>query len=118
MNDNNTAAPATSKPTFQFDYTNHEGRATRPRVLIDTVAFWHGSTHWHPEPQMLMKAFDVDKGGTGAWRDYAVANIVWPSEILFGLRLAWNAVNVLGAPASAHCSLEKASRCARARPPR
>lgn len=108
MNDN---AAETDRPTFQFDYTNHEGRKTRPRVLVDTIAFWHGATQWHPEPQMLMKAFDVDKGSVGAWRDYAVAEIVWPGEVLFGLRLAWNAVNVLGAPASAHGDGQDCERC-------
>jgi hypothetical protein len=52
------------------DYTNWRGvKATRRLRLVE---FWHGSTEWHPEPGLLLKAVDLD---TGEQRDFSVKDI-------------------------------------------
>jgi len=33
---------------------------------------WFGSTEWHPEPQWLLEAFDIEKGER---RSFAMADI-------------------------------------------
>lgn len=62
-----------------IDYTNHRGerrwRNVEPRKL-----YW-GRTEWHPEPQWLLHAFDLDKMED---RDFAMAGIhQWANEIPF-----------------------------------
>lgn len=62
-----------------IDYTNHRGerrwRNVEPRKL-----YW-GRTEWHPEPQWLLHAFDLDKMED---RDFAMAGIhQWADEIPF-----------------------------------
>jgi len=57
-------------PPLVFSYRNHRGeigmRAARPLGLR------FGSTDWHPEPQWLLRAFDLDKQ---AEREFAVKDI-------------------------------------------
>jgi hypothetical protein len=48
-------------------YTNWRGE-TSERMLMP-VRLWYGATEWHPEPQWLLAAYDVDKG---AIRDFAL----------------------------------------------
>lgn len=57
-------------PPFVFDYTNWRGEKDRRRVIPHGMRF--GSTEWHPEPQWLMKAFDLDKQ---ADREFAMRDI-------------------------------------------
>lgn len=53
-----------------FTYTNHRGKTSvrfaRP------INFCFGSTEYHPEPQWLMHAFDLDKN---AERTFAMKDI-------------------------------------------
>lgn len=41
-------------------YTNYRGDTSLRRVLPKKV--WFGGTDWHPEPQWLLDAEDVDRG--------------------------------------------------------
>lgn len=53
-----------------FEYTNWRG-ATRTRRAFPDVVRW-GSTEWHPRPQWLMGAWDVEKG---AYREFALCDM-------------------------------------------
>lgn len=55
----------------QFTYTNHKNKTASRKVL--PIRMWFGSTAWHPDPQWLLEAFDIDKQAT---RDFAMAGIV------------------------------------------
>ncbi len=50
-------------------YTNYRGETSKRELHL--VRIWYGKTDWHPEPQLLMKAFDIEKN---AYRDFAVAD--------------------------------------------
>lgn len=50
-------------------YRNWRGEMATRRLR--PVAFWHGSTEWHPTPGLMLKAVDLDKD---AERDFAVAD--------------------------------------------
>ncbi len=53
-----------------FDYVNWRGE--RARRVVEPVQLWFGATEYHPEPQWLLKARDVEKG---AMRDFALKDI-------------------------------------------
>jgi hypothetical protein len=61
----------------EFTYTNWRGKVAQRRVI--PISIWYGATSWHPEPQWLLRAVDIDK-----WeqRDFALKDIVpiTPSE--------------------------------------
>ncbi|AIB11820.1 hypothetical protein ABAZ39_07375 [Azospirillum argentinense] len=42
-----------------FTYTNYRGETGTRRAI--PIRVYHGATEWHPEPQWLMEAHDVDK---------------------------------------------------------
>lgn len=42
-----------------FDYINHRGEFSRRRAR--PVSYRYGSSDWHPNPQWLMMAIDVEK---------------------------------------------------------
>lgn len=65
-------AQGTRKPPepIEFGYTNYRGEYSIRRAVPVRVYF--GSTEWHPEPQWLMSAFDLEKG---ADRDFALKDI-------------------------------------------
>lgn len=50
-------------------YTNYRGETSLRN--LHPVRMWWGGTEWHPEPQLLLTAFDHDKN---AYRDFAVAD--------------------------------------------
>ncbi len=58
---------------FRFPYINHRGEQGQRRV--HPIRIWFGSTEWHPEPQWLLRALDLDKD---AQRDFALSQIVSP----------------------------------------
>lgn len=62
---------ATSVPALTFTYTNWRGETGQRRVIPETFRF--AATEWHPEPQWLLVAFDLDQG---ARRDFAFKDIV------------------------------------------
>lgn len=68
------AAPDSHKQSpIEIIYTNHRG-ITDKRTIIPGM-MWFGSTEWHPEPQWLIKAWDVEKQ---AERDFALKDFGLP----------------------------------------
>lgn len=51
-------------------YRNHAGEESYRRVR--PIKFWYGVTKWHRQPQMLLRAHDLERD---AERDFAVADI-------------------------------------------
>lgn len=43
----------------EFTYTNHSGITAHRKAVV--IEFSYGATKWHPEPQMLMEGFDIEK---------------------------------------------------------
>lgn len=54
---------------MECHYTNYKGE-TRLRRFVPGK-FWYGTTVWHPEPCLLLKARDLDKD---VLRDFRVAD--------------------------------------------
>lgn len=50
-------------------YMNHRMEKAKRELYL--VRVWYGNTKWHPEPQLLLRAFDYAKN---AYRDFAVAD--------------------------------------------
>lgn len=50
-------------------YTNYRGETTDRELHL--VKIWYGGTEWHPEPQLLLSAFDY---GKDTYRDFAVSD--------------------------------------------
>lgn len=51
-------------------YTNYRGETADRRIVPQAIRF--ASTEWHPEPQWLLDAIDLDKG---AARSFAMRDI-------------------------------------------
>ena len=64
------AAPVT------LTYTNWRGETAERTIIPARV--WFGSTDWHPEPQWLLEAVDVEKG---AMRDFALKDFGRPESV-------------------------------------
>lgn len=45
---------------IDFDYVNYKGNSERRSVKVRYVEY--GSTQWHPEPQFLLRAYDIGRG--------------------------------------------------------
>lgn len=54
---------------IKFRYKNHEGKTRVRTAIIKRV--WFGSTHWHKEPQWMMRAFCTEHNAN---RDFAIAD--------------------------------------------
>lgn len=69
------AAPgvAEAAPPVTLTYTNWRGETAERTILPQRL--WFGATEWHPEPQWLLTAIDVEKG---AERDFALKDFGWP----------------------------------------
>jgi len=52
---------------IQVDYTNWRGEPALRRIIPEKI--WFGATKFHPEPQWLLRAVDVDKREV---RDFAL----------------------------------------------
>ncbi|MBX9580244.1 MAG: hypothetical protein K2X87_08040 [Gemmataceae bacterium] len=63
-------------------YTNYKGETALRRIIPRHIHFV--STEWHPEPQWVIEAFDLDRG---AERSFAMKDI-----------LDWNAAEDGGGP--------------------
>ena len=61
--------PAVRK-LFSIVYTNHRGETARR--TIEFRYMWFGVTKWHPKPQFLLHALDIDKQQE---RDFAIKDI-------------------------------------------
>ena len=55
---------------LSFIYLNYKGE--RSERLVKPIEIYYGSTEYHPEPQLLLKAFDIEKK---AERDFAMDSI-------------------------------------------
>lgn len=53
-----------------IDYANYRGERSLRRIVPERI--WFGATSWHPEPQWLLEAYDVDRD---AYRSFAVRDI-------------------------------------------
>lgn len=63
--------------TVVIRYRNHRGEVAFRHIVPLLIRF--AATEWHPEPQWLLIANDLDKGG--ARRDFAVRDILeWITE--------------------------------------
>ena len=82
-------------PPLVLTYTNHRGE-TGVRRIIPLAAPWWGQTDWHPEPQWLLRAFDVDRQ---AEREFALKNFGPPECAAANAKLrdAWEAGRNAGA---------------------
>jgi predicted DNA-binding transcriptional regulator YafY len=57
-------------------YTNYRGETSLRRILPERIHF--AATEWHPEPQWLLDAHDVEKDAT---RSFAMKDIrAWISS--------------------------------------
>jgi predicted DNA-binding transcriptional regulator YafY len=52
-------------------YRNYKGETAVRRINPGHI--WFGATSWHPEPQWLLEAIDLDKG---AERSFAMSDIL------------------------------------------
>jgi hypothetical protein len=52
-------------------YTNWKNEVAKRSFIPSKL--WFGSTDWHPEPQWLLTAWDVEKQ---AWRDFAFSGFL------------------------------------------
>ena len=57
-------------PAFSCRYTNWRGETMTRR--LKPIGVWYGSTKWHLQPQLMLKAGDFDKL---VIRDFPLANI-------------------------------------------
>jgi hypothetical protein len=67
----------------EFEYTNWEGRKSLRRARPISIRF--GKSEWHPKPQWLMLAFDIDKGSD---REFAMADMEFEDNALAALALS------------------------------
>ncbi len=58
------------KQAVRILYTNHRGDTAWRRIVPESIQW--GSTDWHPEPQWLLWAFDLDRD---AVRTFALRDI-------------------------------------------
>lgn len=65
--------PTQSKEPVEITYTNWRGETSQRTIIPRGI--WFGSTEWHPEPQWLLRAFDVEKQ---AQRDFALKDFGTP----------------------------------------
>jgi predicted DNA-binding transcriptional regulator YafY len=60
----------TRNALISFTYRNYRGETSSRSVEVGSV-YWMG-TEWHPEPQRILHAFDLDKK---EWRDFAMRDM-------------------------------------------
>jgi predicted DNA-binding transcriptional regulator YafY len=56
--------------TVRILYTNYRGETALRTVVPERIFF--GSTEWHPEPQWLLEALDLEKGQS---RSFAMKDV-------------------------------------------
>lgn len=67
-----------SQDEIHFTYKNYRGEVGRRRVRARDIHVSFGATHYHPEPQIIFRAFDLDKE---AVREFALKDMDFRSEI-------------------------------------
>lgn len=63
-----------SNPPITLTYTNHRGETAQRTIIPKRL--WFGSSEWHPEPQWLLTALDVDKD---EYRHFALKDFGHPA---------------------------------------
>jgi hypothetical protein len=64
-------------PPIRVTYTNWRGE-TRERHILPRK-LWYGPTKWHPEPQYILEAEDLDD--FGYVKDFAMSGFAnWPGS--------------------------------------
>lgn len=63
------AYPSGEFGELRLVYRNHRGRISERRISTDRIRMSFGSNEWHPDPQYLLHAFDLD---IQAWRHFAL----------------------------------------------
>lgn len=69
------AEPVKAGEPVALTYTNYRGETAARRIIPRSIRF--GSTEWHPEPQWLLLAFDIDKQ---ADREFALKDFGAPAS--------------------------------------
>lgn len=67
-----------SQTEIHFTYKNYRGEVGRRRVRARDIHVSFGATHYHPEPQIIFRAFDLDKE---AVREFALKDMDFRPEI-------------------------------------
>lgn len=63
-------------------YTNYKGETAYRNIVPEKI--WFGATEWHPEPQWLLDALDLEKN---ALRNFALKDLrEWSSDLTPGTR--------------------------------
>lgn len=70
MQQNISGSSEDIKKQVRILYTNYRGE-TSLRTIIP-IKIWYGSTNWHPDPQWLLDARDIEKR---ADRSFALKDI-------------------------------------------
>lgn len=65
-----TVTDTSARQLVKIVYTNYRHETTVRTIIPERV--WFGSTEWHPEPQWLLNAIDVEKGEQ---RSFAMSDI-------------------------------------------
>lgn len=60
--------------TFQFDYVNWQGVPASRKAEVQSIHY--GATEYHPEPQWLMSAWDLEKQANRVFAMKDMTNIV------------------------------------------
>lgn len=67
-----------SQTEIHFTYKNYRGEVGRRRIRASDIHVSFGATHYHPEPQIIFRAFDLDKE---AVREFALKDMDFRPEI-------------------------------------
>ncbi|USN16555.1 hypothetical protein POLEWNIK_00290 [Brevundimonas phage vB_BpoS-Polewnik] len=68
-----------SQTEICFTYKNYRGEVGRRRVRARDIHVSFGATHYHPEPQIIFRAFDLDKE---AVREFALKDMDFRDELV------------------------------------
>lgn len=68
-----------SQTEIHFTYKNYRGEVGRRRVRARDIHVSFGATHYHPEPQIIFRAFDLDKE---AVREFAMKDMDFRDELM------------------------------------
>ncbi|MCW2955606.1 MAG: hypothetical protein JWO69_475 [Thermoleophilia bacterium] len=63
---------ASPQQAIKIQYRNYRGEASSRTIVPQRI--WFGSTEWHPEPQWLLEALELERGVV---RSFALQDITW-----------------------------------------
>lgn len=64
--------------TIEFDYVNWKGASSHRRVIINKVLY--GNNRYHPQPQWLMEAQDIDRNEVREFAMRDMTNVIRHAE--------------------------------------